>query len=121
MKKKKLKIVYEDKYLIVINKDEGHLVISNDKTNKTLYSEVSDYLKKQNKNNKVFIVHRLDRDTSGLVVFAKNREIKYYLQNNWSDVEREYYAIVKGKIPTSEGILKSYLKENKMHFVYSTN
>ena len=90
MKKEKLKIIYEDAYLIVVVKKSGLLTISTDKEKEnTLYHEVSSYLKKKNKNNKVFIVHRLDKDTAGLIVFAKSLKVKNALQDNWDKVVRK--------------------------------
>lgn len=119
---KKLDIIYEDKYLIVVNKENNLLTIANnnEKIN-TLYHQVLEYLKKKNKNNKVFIVHRLDKDTSGLVIFAKNREVKDILQNNWNNVKRGYLTIVNGVVKKDKDILKSYLKETNTFLVYSTN
>ena len=91
-KKGKMDILYEDKYIIIINKPSNLLTISTEKEkDRTLFSYVYDYLKRKNKNNKVFIVHRLDKDTSGLVLFAKNEKVKYDLQSNWQNVERKYY------------------------------
>ncbi len=120
MKTEKLKIVYEDKYLIIVNKDANLLTISDGKEReKTLYNKVSLYLKRQNKTNKVFIVHRLDKDTSGLVIFAKNPKVKKELQDNWNNVKRGYIAIVKGKTKDKD-VLKSYLNETKTHLVYSS-
>ena len=76
---KKLNILYEDKYLIIVYKRHGLLTISRDNHNDlNLYDEVKEYEKKKNPRNKIFIVHRLDKDTSGLVLFAKNEKIKYY-------------------------------------------
>ena len=122
--KKKLDIIYEDKELIVVNKETKKLCVSTDKikTN-TLYSEVSSYVKKQNPKNKIFIVHRLDRDTSGLVIFAKNEILKKKLQDNWDKLAktREYIAIVD-KIPKKKkDTLKDYLKESKTLQVYVTD
>ncbi len=68
----------------------------------------------------MFIVHRLDKDTSGLIIFAKNQDVKNKLQNNWEKVKREYIAIVEGKMPKKADTLKSYLVESKTHNVYST-
>ena len=74
---KKLDIIYEDKGIIVVNKEHHLLTVSNEKEKEhTLYHEVSDYLKKKNPKNKVFIIHRLDKDTSGVILFAKNQNIK---------------------------------------------
>ncbi len=121
MKKEKLDIVYEDKYLIVINKKSGLLTISTEyEKENTLYHQVLLYLKQKNKNNKVFIVHRLDKDTSGLIIFAKDEKVKRLLQDNWDDVKRVYLGIVNGVTQNEEDILKSYLKETKTHLVYST-
>ena len=119
MKKKKLKILYEDHDLIVVLKEAGILTISDGIHDNTLYRSVSDYVKKQNKNNKIFVVHRLDKDTSGLVIFAKNMVAKNKLQANWLDVERGYLAIVNGQIKKEKATLISYLKESKTHLVYS--
>lgn len=122
MKKKKLDILYEDKFIIIVNKPSNLLTIANDKSfENTLYSQVYTYLKQKHKSNKVFIVHRLDKDTSGLVMFAKSEDIKYKLQNDWTNVKRYYYAIVNGKLKNKKGTIKSYLKETKTLLVYSTN
>lgn len=121
MKNDKLKIVYEDKYLLVVNKPYHLLTIANDKeVENTLYHKVYLYLKRKNKNNKVFIVHRLDYDTSGLVVFAKDLKTKTILQDNWNKVIRKYIAIVNGKLSKENDVIKSYLKETKTNLVYST-
>lgn len=114
---KKLDIIYEDKFILAVNKPHNLLTISTEKEkDKTLYHEVLTYIKK--KNQKIFIVHRLDKDTSGIVLFAKNEKIKKSLQDNWSNVQRYYVALVEGKI-TAKGEIKSYLKETKTLLTYS--
>ena len=121
--KKKLNIVYEDRELVVINKPSGLLTVSTEKENeKTLYREVSDYEKTKHKSNKVFIINRLDKDTSGIVMFAKNQKIKKLFQDNWNELvkTRNYIAIVEGKTNT-EGTIKSWLKETKTFLTYSSN
>ena len=121
MTKKKLKILYEDKYLIIINKPSGLLTIATTKEKeKTLYHQVYEYLKQKNKNNKVFIVHRLDKDTSGIVVFAKDIQSKAFLQNNWDKFKRKYVAVVHGHTKEKD-ILKNYLMETKTHLTYIVN
>lgn len=123
-KKKKLDIIYEDKELIVINKPTKQLCISTAKDSEnTLYREVSTYVKKQNPKNKIFIVHRLDRDTSGIVLFAKNEILKKRLQDNWEKyaINREYTAIVDGKMEKKKDTLKDYLKESKTLQVFITD
>ena len=123
-KKKKLDIIYEDKELIVVNKPTKKLCVSTEKQKEyTLYSEVSAYVKKQNPKNKIFIVHRLDRDTSGIVLFAKNEILKRKLQDNWDKLAsvREYVAIVD-KVPKKQkDTLKDYLKESKSLEVFVTD
>lgn len=121
-KKENIDIIYEDESIIVINKPAGLLSISTaTERTKTAYYLVSEYLKNKNPNNKVFIVHRLDRETSGVILFAKNEKMKNILQNNWDKlvIKRGYIALVEGKV-TKDGEVKSWLAENKKMIVYST-
>lgn len=114
---KKLKIVYEDKHILVVEKDAGVLTISTEKEKyNTLFHEVYEYIKK--KNQKVFIVHRLDKDTSGLVLFAKSEKVKKYFQDNWMDVKRKYYAIAYGNNMPKNGEIKVNLSETKTLMTY---
>jgi RluA family pseudouridine synthase len=115
---KKLKIIYEDKYLLAVYKKSGLPTIKDRHHVNNLYSEVYDYLHK--KNQKVFVVHRLDADTSGIVLFAKTETVRNNLQTNWDSVIREYVSVVHGKVKNS-GVIKSYLKETKSLISYSTN
>lgn len=118
MPKKKLKIIYEDKTILVVNKEAGLLTIATkSEREKTLYHEVYEYLKSKNKHNKVYIVHRLDKDTSGLVLFAKNEDAKYKLQNNWSKVERRYYAVTEG-VTKEKDVIRLHLMENNNFQVF---
>jgi len=120
-KKEKLEILYEDKYLIAVSKPHNLLTISTNKEKeKTLYRKVSDYVKKQHKSNKVFIIHRLDKDTSGIVLFAKNEKVKRELQQNWDKIKRCYIALVEGKV-TNNGVIKNWLKETKTLYTYSSD
>ena len=122
MKKKKLDILYEDKFVIIVNKPSNLLTVATDKEkDRTLFSYVYDYLKQKNKSNKVFIVHRLDKDTSGIVIFAKDEKTKFYLQDNWDKFKRNYVAVVNGKVEKKKGVIKSYLQETKTHLTYSVN
>ena len=121
MKKEKLKIIYEDNYIIAVDKPSNLFTISTEnEKEKTLFHQVFVYLKQKHKNNKVFIVHRLDKDTSGLVLFAKSEKVKQLLQDNWNNVKREYIAVVNGNLKKDKGIIDSYLKETKTLLVYST-
>ena len=118
---KKLDIVYQDKDIIVVNKDAHLLTIGTEKErDNTLYHKVLMYEKTKRKSNKIFIVHRLDKETSGLVLFAKREEIKDILQNNWDiyAIERKYLAVVEGKLKKKEDTLKNHLMENSIHHVY---
>jgi len=115
-------IIYEDEYLIVIDKHAGILSVAS-KTEKdyTAYSFLSKHVKTENPENKIFIVHRLDRDTSGLMVFAKSQQIQHQMQENWHDIitERAYIAIAEGSVEDDEGEITSYLHENNAMVVYS--
>lgn len=121
---KKLDIIYEDKEILVLNKPANNLTIATTKEqNRTLYHEAREYIKKQNPRNKIFIVHRLDKDTSGVILFAKNEKLKKMFQDNWDFlcVNREYRAIVEGKPKKQKDTIKSYLTETKTLQVYSTS
>lgn len=115
-----LKIIYEDNDIIVVDKPTKILTISNDKEKeKTLYREVSNYLKKEKK--KVFVIHRLDFDTSGVIMFAKREKVQQLYQDNWNNLAkvREYTAVVQGKT-NNKGHIESYLKMSKSLQVYSS-
>ena len=115
-------ILYEDRDMIVINKNHGLLSMgTDDEKEKTAYSFLSEYVKKGNSRsrNRVFIVHRLDRETSGVIVYAKDEKSKRYLQDNWADFSKTYYAVVEGEMKEKSGSYSSYLKENKAYQVYS--
>ncbi len=120
---KRLRIIYEDEYLIVIDKGYGLLSMAtkNEKT-ETAYRIVSDYVKSYDPDSHIFIVHRLDRDTSGVMIFAKRQRVQEILQRNWNNmvIERKYMAVVEGVIEPDRGEVKSYLKENAAMQVYST-
>lgn len=119
--KEKFTILYEDKYLLIVDKPYNMLTISTgNNTDSNLYYYVSEYVKSKNKGCKVFIINRLDKDTSGIVFFAKNEKIKYDMQNNWDSVKRKYIAIVHG-ITDDNGVVRSYLKENSNYMVYSSS
>ena len=116
-----LDILYEDKYLIVINKPNGLLSISNDKEKEiTAYKMVSDYVKNNTNNKYIFVVHRLDQDTSGILMFCKDKNIRDKMQDNWNNIvkKRGYLAICDGIIKGS-GTFHTYLKEDRYQFVYS--
>lgn len=120
---RRLKIVYEDDDIIVANKGYGLLSIGNDKVREgTAYSILKDYLKWVDPRQKIFIVHRLDRDTSGLMMFAKNIQAKETMQHNWNNMvlNRTYVAVVEGNVENDEGTIRTYLAENSRYEVYVT-
>lgn len=122
MKKEKLKILYEDKFLIIVYKKPNFLTIATDKEkDKTLFHEVLEYEKEKNKNNKVFVVHRLDKDTEGLVVFAKDMKTKNIMQKKWDTVIRKYVALVHGNVKKTKDTLINLLMESKTYEVYITD
>lgn len=119
-----VEILFEDDDLIVINKEAGLLTMASQRHDRqrTAYRELTAYVKQQDPRARIFIVHRLDRDTSGVIVFAKNEHTKFALQKSWHDVveERSYLAYVEGKVEQPKGTLTSWLKETKTHQVYAT-
>lgn len=121
---RRLKLVYEDDDIMVVNKGYGLLSMGNDKIkDETAYAILRQYLKNKDPKNMLFIVHRLDQHTSGLMVFAKNEQAKDALQHNWNNMvmERKYVCVVEGKLEQPKGRVKSYLAENAQHIVYSTD
>lgn len=117
-----LNILYEDEYLIAINKPCGLLSIGNDKEKViTAYRMVSDYVKHSSNNKYIFVVHRLDQDTSGILIFCKNEKIRDKMQDNWNTIvkKRGYVAIVDGKL-SGTGTRRSFLLEDRNQFVYSS-
>lgn len=116
-------ILHEDKDILVINKEAGLLsVAANDPTELTAYRQLSEYVKKEHPDNRIFVVHRLDRDTSGVMLYAKSEAVKNALQNNWNDTvkERMYTALVEGVVSKDQGTLSSWLSESKSMKVYSS-
>ena len=111
-----LKIIFEDDSILVVEKPAGLLSVATDKLEKdTLHSRCVDYVKRESERAWCHIVHRLDRDTSGVMVFAKNRDVKESLQAQFAqrDVERMYHALVEGGPEASEGTDSSWLVEDK--------
>lgn len=114
--------LYEDDDVIVIDKPAGLLTMANEKEkNRTAYHMVTDYVKECDHASRIFIVHRLDRDTSGVVLFAKNEEMKRALQENWGEnvEKRVYIAVVEGRPPEQKGTCRSWLLETVTHLVWS--
>jgi 23S rRNA pseudouridine1911/1915/1917 synthase len=115
-------IVFEDEHLIVIDKHAGVLSIATEgEKNATAYNFLSKHVKRDDPAAKIFIVHRLDRETSGLMVFAKSQKVQQLFQDEWKKVvtERKYLAIIEGQLETEDGEYSSYLHENSAFVVYS--
>ena len=119
----RIRLVYEDDDIIVVHKGSGILSVGTDnRSDGTAYSIVRNYLKNKDPHLKLFIIHRLDRDTSGLMMFAKNIEAKEAMQHNWNNMvlSRTYVAVVEGKVEEESGTVRSYLAETSQYEVYST-
>ena len=119
---KGLDVLFEDNEIIVVDKINGLLTMGTEREKeKTAHFLLNDYVKRGNPRspNRVFIVHRLDRDTSGLLIFAKSERSKRYLQDNWADFTKKYFTVVQGQLKEKEGEITSYLMENKAFTVYS--
>lgn len=117
-----LKVVFEDASLIVIEKPAGLLSMANEtERHKTAYAFLTDYVRRGNPRSpeRVWIVHRLDRETSGLMVFAKSEAAKRALQANWRQADKRYLAVVEGRPPADHGVLRSHLDESRPFKVYS--
>jgi len=115
-----LKIYFEDAHLLVVEKPEGLLSISSPaEPEKTAYFQLTEYLRHKHPRSRerVWIVHRLDRETSGLMVFAKTAPAKEVLQSHWDKFEKKYEAVVEGRLPKESGKLESDLDESNPHHV----
>lgn len=118
-----LEILFEDEHLLVINKKANLLTIATEKEKEaTVYAYLSAYVKEQHAANKIFVVHRLDKKASGVLVFARSEEIKEKLQAQFEthDIERIYIAIVEGRVKDESGTVQNYLAENRVYKVYMT-
>ncbi len=121
---KGLTVLFEDQDILVVDKMCGLLTVSSEKVKEnTAYYLLNEYVRKGNQKsrNRVFIVHRLDRDTSGVIIFAKNEASKRYLQKTWHEFQKKYYAVVHGTLEKKTGVIVSYLVENSIHRMYSVD
>ena len=119
--KYKIELIHEDEDIIVIDKPSGLLAIATEQIKtKTAYHIVNEYVKNTSR-GRIFVVHRLDQGTSGLLVFAKDPDVKRSLQKKWEHVKKRYFAVVHGKPPEPSGEIISKLRQNKFLQVYSTN
>lgn len=120
----RLQLVYEDEDVIVVNKGYGLLSVGTQSFRKeeSAYDILREYVKRQDPRNKLYVVHRLDRDTSGLLMFTKSEEACETLRHNWNNMvlERYYVALLEGSLEEDSGVIKSRLMENNQFVVYST-
>lgn len=118
-----LKVLFEDQAIIVIEKQAGLLSIAAaQEKEQTAYSILSKHVKKADPKHRIFVVHRLDKDTSGVMMFAKSEEVQQLLQNAWKEVvlERSYVVVAEGTMTQGQGTITSWLKENKSLLMYSS-
>ena len=119
-----LDILHEDDHVLVINKTANLLTIATEKEKEeTVYAYLSAYVKAQKPENKIFVVHRLDKKASGILVFARSEEVKQKLQAQFErhDIDRVYIAIVEGRVKDESGTVQNYLAENRAYKVYVTD
>jgi tRNA pseudouridine32 synthase / 23S rRNA pseudouridine746 synthase len=120
---KGLTVLHEDKYLIVVEKPSGLLTIGTDRDKtRTVHTILNEYVRKGDprSRNRVYIVHRLDRETSGILILAKSETAKIFLQGHWQETDKRYLAVVHGSLAPKAGTISSYLAENSAFTVYST-
>ena len=120
---RKMRLLYEDDQIVVIEKECGLLSVSTDKgTEETAFGILHQHIRTKNHNAQLFVVHRLDRETSGILMFAKTKDAQQALQNNWDEAvtKRIYYAVVEGCVKKAQGRIESWLNESKACRVYSS-
>ncbi|MFA5073136.1 MAG: RluA family pseudouridine synthase [Nitrospirota bacterium] len=119
-----LGILYEDKEILVVDKPAGLLTVATEREkSRTAHSLLTDYIREGcgRSRKRLFVVHRLDRDTSGTLIFAKSEEAMYRLKAQWKQTEKKYLAVAHGKLEKSSGTITTYLAENQDYSVYSTS
>ncbi len=119
-----LTILYEDWDILVVDKSSSLLTVASETVREhTAHYLLNEYVRKGNSKskNRVYIVHRLDRDTSGVLVFAKSEQAKKFLQDKWGDFKKKYYAVVRGAPEEKQGMITTYLAENSIHRMYSVS
>jgi 23S rRNA pseudouridine1911/1915/1917 synthase len=121
-KSRYVKIVYEDRWLIVVEKNIGILLMAAGHSSLNVKSVLDDYFKKTRQKCTAHVVHRLDRDTSGLMVYAKDIDTEQILEHNWHQIvyDRRYVAVVSGEMEQDEGTIQNWLKDNKAYVTYSS-
>ena len=123
LKSRYMKIVYEDRFLVVIEKNVGILSMAAGHSSLNVKSLLDNYFTKTQQKCRAHVVHRLDRDTSGLMIYAKDIETEQILEHEWHDIvyDRRYVAVVSGEMENDEGTIANWLKDNKAYFTYSSS
>lgn len=121
-KSRYVKIVYEDRWLVVVEKNIGILSMAAGHSSLNVKSVLDDYFLKSRQKCRAHVVHRLDRDTSGLMVYAKDIETEQILEHNWHQIvyDRRYVAVVSGEMEQDNGTIANWLKDNKAYITYSS-
>lgn len=117
-KHRMLKILFEDAHIIVVEKKEGLLSVATERQKeRTAQHILNEYVKRQNRGNRVFVVHRLDRETSGIMMYAKDERTQYTLRDHWQDIvyDRRYVAVVTGEMEKDQGVVKSWLTDRTFY------
>ncbi|MCQ2342617.1 MAG: RluA family pseudouridine synthase [Paludibacteraceae bacterium] len=121
LKHPKVQLLYEDEHLIVVNKERGFLTVATHSgaTQQTVFSVLKAYQRRQNPRNGIYVVHRLDRETSGVLVWAKTPKMQQYMRTYWREIvtDRTYVALVEGILDQKEGQIRSWLTEDKQNYV----
>lgn len=123
LKRRGIGILYEDEDFIAIDKPAGLLSVENEKERECAFAYVFEYLRSRGKDRRPFILHRIDKETSGVLVFAKDVKIHSLLKTKWNEsvTTREYYAVAEGVFKKKKDTVESFLKENKNHLMYSSD
>ena len=122
-KSRYVKIVYEDKYLVVVEKAIGILSMAAGHSTLNVKAVLDDYFRKTRQNCQAHVVHRLDRDTSGLMIYAKDKQTELALEHDWHQnvYDRRYVALVSGEMEEDEGTVANWLKDNRAYITYSSD
>ena len=117
-----LRIVFEDRYIVVVEKKPGILSMAAGHSTLNVKTVLDDYFRQSRQRCTAHVVHRLDRDTSGLMVYAKDKNVELALESDWHNIvfDRRYVAVLSGVMEQDEGTVESWLKDNRAYFTYSS-
>lgn len=124
LQKLPVEVIYEDEAILAINKPSGLLTVASEAESvRTVYRIMNEYIRQRDPSTRIFIVHRLDKETSGVLLVAKSQEVQKTLQDNWNTfvLNRGYVAVVEGSITPPQGSIRTFVKETSVHRMYSSN